>query len=401
MTKSTGHRVLTINSGSSSLKAALYQMSDEETLMLSAELSRIGIPDSRMQITDALGATLFARRGDLPDHNAALQALFTWFEQHNSYQRHDAVGHRVVHGGHRYSEPQLITPELLAALRELVPIDPNHLPQALSAIQFVSRAYPALRQVACFDTAFHRQMPRSAQMYALPRHFYDEGIMRYGFHGLSYEYIAQELRILDGASASGRVIIAHLGNGASMAAMQGGKSIDTTMGFTPAEGLVMGSRSGDLDPGALIFLMEEKKMTPQAINALINEQSGLLGVSGISADMRDLLERESTHPHAAEATELFCYRAKKYLGAYVAALGGLDLLVFTGGIGEHAAVVRERICSGLEFLGIKLDSARNRTNASVISSHDSRVTVRVIKTDEELMIARHTVKLIDQGEENV
>ena len=393
MTDFQGSRLLTINSGSSSLKAASYEMGEKEPLILAMEVDRIGIPGSHMRITDAHGATLLDQKGDLPDHSAALQAFFTWFEQHDSYQGLDGVGHRIVHGGH-HREPQLITPDLMTALEGLVPIDPDHLPQAISGIRFVSRFYPALQQVACFDTAFHRQMPHVAQMYALPGHFYDEGLLRYGFHGLSYEYIMQELRTLDGGLADGRVIVAHLGNGASMAAIQGGRSIDTTMGFTPTEGLVMGTRSGDIDPGALLFLIEERRMTPQAVNKLINKESGLLGISGTSEDMQDLLERESTDPRAAEAVQLFCYRAKKYLGAYAAALGGLDILVFTGGIGEHAASIRERVCSGLEFLGIKIDSGRNRTHAPVISSDDSRVAVRVFRTDEDLMIARHTKKLI-------
>jgi acetate kinase len=396
MTDFQGSRVLTINSGSSSLKAASYEMGEKEALILAVEIDRVGISGSRMRITDAHGTTSLDQKSDLPDHSAALQAFFTWFEQHDSYQGLDGVGHRIVHGGH-HREPQLITPDLMTALEELVPIDPDHLPQAISGIRFVSRSYPALQQVACFDTAFHRQMPRVAQMYALPGHFYDEGLLRYGFHGLSYEYIMQELCTLDRGLVNGRVIVAHLGNGASMAAIQGGKSIDTTMGFTPTEGLVMGTRSGDIDPGALLFLIEERRMTPQAVNRLINKKSGLLGVSGTSEDMQDLLERESTDPRAAEAVQLFCYRAKKYLGAYAAVLGGLDILVFTGGIGEHAAPIRERVCSGLEFLGIKIDAGRNRANAPVISSDDSRVAVRVVKTDEDLMIARHTVKLIGRG----
>lgn len=394
MTDSSDHRVLAINTGSSSLKAALYQMSEKEPLILSADVKRIGLPGSRMRITDGSGATLFERQAELSDHDAALQATFAWLEQHNLHHPMHCVGHRIVHGGNRYSEPHLVTPELVATLQELGPLVPDHLPQAIGGIQFVSRSFPTLRQVACFDTAFHRQMPRLSQMYALPGHFYDEGLKRFGFHGLSYEYITQELRRLDGALADGRIIVAHLGNGASMAAIQGGASMDTTMGFTPASGLVMGTRCGDIDPEAILYLIEERKMTPKAVNTLINQQSGLLGVSGTSGDMRDLVEKESADPRAAEAIELFCYRAKKYLGAYVAALGGLDILVFTGGIGIHAAAIRERICSGQDFLGILLDSACNRAHAPVISDDDSRVKVRVIKTDEELMIARHTLKFL-------
>jgi acetate kinase len=241
-------------------------------------------------------------------------------------------------------------------------------------------------------------MPRVAQMYALPRHLWDEGVLRYGFHGLSYEYIMQELHRLDSRAATGRVVIAHLGNGASMAAVQNGVGIDTTMGFTPTGGLVMGTRTGDLDPGVLLYLLESKGISASAVNTLVNRQSGLLGVSGISADMHDLLEKEPTNPRAAEAVALFCYQAKKFLGALAAALGGLETLVCTAGIGEHAAPVRERICSGLEFLGIHLDPDRNANHAPIISREGSPVTVRVMHTDEDLMIARHTIRLVRQGE---
>ncbi len=389
-----GRHILTVNTGSSSLKATLYDFGDDERLILSAEVRRIGIPDSQVKIADSDGNILADEIVTLRDHSAALEALCGWLEERGFNKELAAVGHRVVHGGPRYREPQLMSAEMLVALRELIPFDPDHLPQAINAIEFISSAHPDLRQVACFDTAFHRHIPKVAQKYALPQQFYDEGILRYGFHGLSYEYIAQELERLDGALAREKVIVAHLGNGASMAAIRGSKSVDTTMGFTPVEGLVMGTRCGDIDAGALIYFLKEKKMTPEAINTLINKESGLLGISSVSEDVRDLLERESSDPRAAEALQLFCYRAKKYLGAYTAVLGGLDILVFTGGIGENAAPVRERICSGLEFLGIKIDAARNRENAPIVSSDDSRVKVRVAKTNENLMIARHTAKLI-------
>ncbi|MFN0121443.1 MAG: acetate/propionate family kinase [Blastocatellia bacterium] len=390
----TNQRVLTINSGSSSLKAAVYQMGEQESLLLSADVSRLGVYGSRMQITDVSGTTLLDQRNDLSDHNAAFQALFVWLAEHEAGQGLAAAGHRIVHGGQRYSEPQLITPELLAALQDLTPLDPEHMPQVIEGIRFVRHRYPNLPQVACFDTHFHRDMPKVARMYALPQTFYDEGIQRYGFHGLSYEYIVEHLRALDGAAAEGRVIVAHLGNGASMTAIREGKSIDTSMGFTPAEGLMMGARAGDFDPGVLLYLIEEKNMTPAAVRTLLNQQSGLLGVSGTSADMRDLLEREAVDPRAAAAIDLFCYRAKKYIGAYAAALGGVEIVVFTGGIGERAAAIRARICAGLEFLGIRLDGARNQANAPVISHDQSRVKVRVIKANEDLMTARHTAKLI-------
>jgi acetate kinase len=285
---------------------------------------------------------------------------------------------------------------LVADLRALVPIDPNHLPQAIAAIEAVGRAYPAVPQVACFDTAFHSRMPRVARLYALPRQFAQEGIIRYGFHGLSYEYVMEELRRLEPEAAAGRVVVAQFGNGASMAAVKEGVGVDTTMDFTPASGLVMGTRVGDLDPSVPLFLLEERGLTPTEVSDLLNKQAGLLGVSGTSADMQDLLDREMDDGRAAKAIALFCYQAKKFLGALAVALGGLDALVFTGGIGEHSATVRERLCEDLEFLGIRLDPNRNVAHAPVISSDDATVTVRVVPTEEDLMVARHTRRLIEQ-----
>ncbi len=271
------------------------------------------------------------------------------------------------------------------------------MPQALDAIRTVGEAYPHLPQVACFDTAFHRHMPPVARRYALPRAYADAGVIRYGFHGLSYEYIMQALGAADRAAADGRVIVAHLGNGASMAAVRGGIGIETTMGFTPTGGLVMGTRSGDLDPSVVLYLLRARGLAPDDASALLNKESGMRGVSGTSGDMRDLLEKKSTDPRAAEAVDLFCYQAKKSLGALAAALGGVETLVFTGGIGEHAAPVRERICANLDFLGIRLDPARNAAHAPIISPDDAPVTVRVMPTDEDLMIARHTAHLLAEG----
>ena len=387
-------RVLTINTGSSSLKATLYRLDATERVEVSATAERIGLPGGRLRIADANGATLLDQPGDLHDHNAPLETLIVWLRERKLDLDIDAVGHRVVHGGSKYREPQLITTELVTALKELIPIDPDHLPQALDAIHVTRRAFPATPQVACFDTAFHRQMPRVAQLYALPRELTDAGLVRLGFHGLSYEYIVQELRIIDPEAVEGRVIIAHLGNGASMAAVRAGIGVDTTMGFTPTGGLMMGTRSGDLDPGVLVYLVQSKGMRHDALSKLVNQEAGLLGVSGVSADMQDLLSKEETDAGAAEAVNLFCYQARKFLGALAAVLGGLDTLVFTAGIGEHAAPVRERICAGLDYLGIELDPQRNQVSAPIISRDDSRVTVRVMKTDEDLMIARHTVRVI-------
>jgi len=394
-----GRRLLTINTGSSSLKAALYRLREgaTETLELRAQASRIGGRGGGLRLADARGETLDERQDDLPDHAAALDALLSRLRD-RGLDRDDlaAVGHRVVHGGDRHRDPQRVVPEVVADLRTLVQIDPNHLPQAIAAIEAVGRAYPAVPQVVCFDTAFHSRMARVARLYALPRRLAEEGIIRYGFHGLSYEYVVDELRKADRAAYEGRLVVAHLGNGASMAAVKEGVGIDTTMGFTPTGGLVMGTRSGDLDPSVPLFLLEEQGLTPTEVSDLVNKRAGLLGVSGKSADMRDLLEREAYDGRAAEAVALFCYQAKKSLGALAAALGGLDALVFTGGIGEHAAPVRERVCEGLEFLGIRLDPDRNATHAPVISSNDAAVTVRVVPTDEDLMVARHTRRLIEQ-----
>lgn len=396
MPNPTVRRILTINTGSSSLKVAVYELGQGEDLSLFGEVERVGQPAARLRLRDAQGATVIDQGGDLPDHGAALMAVLSWLQRHRPELKPDAVGHRVVHGG-THSAPQRITPDLIATLQGLVPLAPDHMPQALQAIEVARTAYPDLPQVACFDTAFHRRMPRLAQIYPLPRQLADEGMIRYGFHGLSYESILAELRTVAPEEAAGRVVVAHLGNGVSMGALRGGDSLDTTMGFSPAGGLMMGTRPGDLDPGVLLYLSAERGMAPAALNELVNRRAGLLGVSGISADMRDLLEREATDGHAAEAVALFCYQARKHLGALAAVMGGLDTLVFNGGIGEHAAAVRRRIAEGLEFLGIRIDPRRNEAHAPVISPDGSSVTVRVMKTDEELMIARHTRELIEES----
>src|SRR5215212_712975 len=394
-----GRRLLTINTGSSSLKAALYRLKEgvTETPELRAQASRIGGRGGGLRLTNPRGETLDERQDDLPDHAAALDALLSRLRD-RGLERDDltAVGHRIVHGGDRHREPQKVVPEVVADLRTLVRIDPNHLPQAIAAIEAMGRAYPAVPQVVCFDTAFHSRMPRVAQLYALPRRLAKEGIVRYGFHGLSYEYVVDELRKIDHAAYEGRLVVAHLGNGASMAAVKEGVGIDTTMGFTPTGGLVMGTRRGDVDPSVPLFLLEERGLAPSEVGDLVNKRAGLLGVSETSADMRDLLEREADDGRAAEAVALFCYQAKKFLGALAAALGGLDAFVFTGGIGEHSATVRERVCEGLEFLGIRLDTDRNGAHAPVITSDDAAVTVCVVPTDEDLMVARHTRRLIEQ-----
>jgi acetate kinase len=397
-----GQHLLTINTGSSSLKAALYRVGATETRLLAAQAERIGLPGSWLRFEDFRGDTLDERQDALPDHPAALRALLDRLRIQGWDRDLAAVGHRVVHGGDRYSEPRLIDAKLTENLRSLAQIDPEHMPQALATIEAIARTYPTVPQVACFDTAFHRRMPRVARLYALPRRFAEAGVLRYGFHGLSCEYVMEELRATCPVEADGRVIIAHLGNGASLTAVRGGVGLDTTMGFTPTGGLVMGTRSGDLDPGVLIHLLRSRESDPGVLGDLVNREAGLLGVSGTSADMRDLLACEEDDPRAAEAIDLFCYQAKKFLGALAAALGGLGTLVFTGGIGEHAAPVRWRICEGLAFLGIRLDQDRNATHAPVISQEDGAVTVRVVRTDENQMIARHTHRLTTQeGATNV
>lgn len=370
--------ILAINRGSSSIRFAVYPDS-LDVPVLSGKLERIGLPDGSFRAWDNAHAAAADERLALPNHEAALKKLLEWLGSRRLELR--VAGHRVVHGGMRYDRPQLVTPDLIAALKALIPLAPEHLPQEIEAIEAVGRLHPNLPQVVCFDTSFHRKMPRVAQLYGLPRELAEEGILRYGFHGLSYEYIA-------GEAPHGRVIAAHLGNGASLAAIRDGASVDTSMGFTPTGGIPMSTRSGDLDPAVVLYLLREKNLPPPEVAKLVNEKSGLLGLSGISADMQDLLASEQNNPAAAEAIAVFCYQVGKYIGAFTATLGGLDTLVFAGGIGENAAPIRRRICAGLAFLGILLDDTANARHAGVISTPESKVHVRVIRTNEELMIAR-------------
>src|SRR5271170_7823054 len=316
-------RILTMNRGSATLKSTLYEVGARDEALLAISVAYSGAATARLKIANAAGATLLDSSVKGADSNTALEAIFAWLHEHEYLSGLKAAGHRLVHGGARYTEPQRITPKFLRALEKLVPLDPDHLPAAIKGIQFVANEFPKLPQVACFDTAFHSPLPTVAKMYALPRRLYDAGIRRYGFHGLSFEYIVYELRKLDPKRAAGRVIIAHLGSGASIVALQNGKSMDTSMGFTPLEGLVMSTGSGDLEPGLLLYLLAEKKMSAKETGSLLNKQSGLLGVSGTTPDMRELLEKARRDPHATEAINLFCYRVKKYIGAYAAALGGL------------------------------------------------------------------------------
>lgn len=394
MASATRLRVLTINAGSSSLKTAFYAGDRTGQAVLAGRVERIGQRGSRIRIVDETGASLLDRTVDLDAHDTALRAVLDWVRQEQPAVEPDAVGHRIVHGGSAHRAPEILTADVRTALERLVPLDPDHLPQALAAIRVATEAYPTIPQVACFDTAFHRSMPRVAQMYPLPASLGESGVIRYGFHGLSCEFIVQALRAIDAREAQRRLVIAHLGNGASLTAVHDGVSVDTTMGFTPTGGIMMGTRPGDLDPGVLVHLLDAQGMAPAALNRLVNHESGLLGVSGQSSDMRDLLDREPGDRRAADAVALFCYLARKAVGSLAAALGGLDTLVFTAGIGERAAPVRARICSGLGFLGVDLDIERNARHAPVISREGSRVVVRVMKTDEELMIAGHVHHLL-------
>ncbi len=367
--------VLALNAGSSTIRYALHDV----------QAPHRPLRQGRVERTAGTG------NGDRPAD--LVSRLLDQLEEEPLVDSIVAVGHRVVHGM-AHSQPEPVTKTLLAELLRITPLAPEHLPRELALIQGIRRRHPRLPQVACFDTAFHRTMPRVATLVPLPRHLATAGVRRYGFHGLSYGYLVEELRRLDPRVAQRRVILAHLGNGASLAALHHGTSIDTSMGFTPTGGLVMGTRSGDLDPGLFYFLARERHITAARFRTMVNEQSGLLGVSQTSADMRDLLAREATDARAAEAIALFCYQARKYIGAYAAALGGLDALVFSGGIGEHAPPIRARICEGLAFLGIEVDAARNATHAAMISPDAGRVQVRVIPTNEEWMIARDVVRTL-------
>ncbi len=381
-----GWSVLCLNMGSSSLKFSLYLLGDDrEALQAGGEVERIGLPEGRIWAKGADGKFMEDLQGDFVEFKDAIAAIFTVLERAN-LPVPKAAGHRIVHGGAGYAGPVEVTPALIETLRRLVPFAPLHLPAEIQVIEAVSHHYQDMPQVACFDTAFHRRMPEIAQRLPLQRDLWESGIRRYGFHGLSYEYILYAL----GAAAKGLVVIAHLGNGASMAAVGNGTPLDTSMGLTPTGGLMMGTRSGDLDPGVILFLMQTKAYGAAAIEQLVNHRAGLLGVSGISPDMKTLLEERTSERSADQAIEMFCYHARKEIGAFASVLGGLDTLVFTGGIGEHAAPVRWEICQGLQFLGISIDPQRNDNHADIISTPESRCVVRVIPTKEDLMIARHT-----------
>jgi acetate kinase len=388
-------RVLAINGGSSSIKFALFETGTGLARRLHGLVDRVGLPGTTLAFTrSAAGARERQDIGTL-DRPSAVRFLIDWLERTVGFASIDGVGHRVVNGGLAHVEPTCVTDALLADLHAISAYTPEHLPAEIALIEAFRERLPNVPQVACFDTAFHRSLPAVARRLAVPRRLQEKGVVRYGFHGLSYAYVVDALAASIGPQAAqGRLVLAHLGNGASLAAVHEGRSVDTSMAFTPAAGIPMSTRTGDLDPGLVLFLARTEGMTADAFHRMVNHESGLLGVSETSGDVRDLLAREATDARAAEALALFCYEVTKRIGAFAAALGGIDCLVFTGGIGEHAAPIRERICEGLGFLGIEIDAARNSAHAARISPDSGRVDVRIVATDEEIMIGQAVDRLL-------
>ena len=412
--------LLILNAGSSSLKFSVFRDSDPPELLVRGQLESL-LTAPRFVVRNATGKLLDEHvwpGGSMLGQQGAIEFLFDWGQRGNCPTRESpdqvvttsaarsapfgalrlaAAGHRVVHGGTQFTRPVRVDGGVLANLESLVPLAPLHQPHNVAAMRAVARHMPALPQIACFDTSFHRTQPPVAQHFAIPRKLTESGIQRYGFHGLSYEYIASRLSQVDPQAADGRTIVAHLGNGASLCALRSGVSVATTMGFTPLDGLVMGTRCGSIDPSVLLYLMDQNGMDVREVERLLTYESGLLGVSGIASDMRTLLAREATEPHAAEAIELFIYRISREVGSLAAALGGLDAIVFTGGIGEHAPAIRARVCRAANWLGVEVDDAGNERGGPRISTARSRVAAWVIPTDEELMIAQHTQRLLKPG----
>ncbi len=394
MTQPTNPSVLTVNGGSSSIKFALFEANETRRRILVGRIEGVGLPHGSFLVKGLEESDNFARPVIVPDHTTAVNALMDWIQERIEHGRLAAVGHRVVHGGPNYWEPQRITTAMVDELRQLSPFDPEHLPEEILLTEAFHQRFPDLPQIACFDTSFHHDLPRVARLLPIPRRYEAKGVRRYGFHGLSCCYLLEELARVAGAEAAqGRVVLAHLGNGASLTAVRGGKSMDTGMSFTPTAGLPMSTRSGDLDPGLGWYLSRAEQVTAKQFHDMVNHESGLLGVSETSSDMRELLLREKEDVRAAEAVALFCYQAKKWVCAMAGAMEGMDTLVFAGGIGENAPEVRARICRGLDFIGIKLNETRNDAGAPIISSEGSPATARVIRTDEEWIIAK-TVCLV-------
>ncbi|MDO8828446.1 acetate/propionate family kinase [Methylophaga sp.] len=394
--------LLTINGGSSSIKFTLYNVTESLVPVLSGKLTGLGLPTASLRVKNPIQAEESAFDVKADNYRQAVTVLVEWFQDNLDISSVNAIGHRIVHGGHLYKKPQWVTQDLLNHLSAITPLDPQHLPGEIQLIEAFGQQFPKLKQMVCFDTEFHQNLPVVAKLLPIPRFYYEKGIYRYGFHGLSYRYLMQILHQHIGEKVlQDKIVLAHLGNGASMAAVINGQSIDTTMAMTPAAGLVMGSRSGDLDPGLFGLLNRSEGMTGDQFETMINQQSGLLGISTITSDMQQLLEKCSEDSHARDAVDVFCYQARKQIGAYAAALGGLDTLVFSGGIGENVAEIRALICQDLAFIGIELDNELNQQNALRISTPQSRVTVWVIPTNEELMIAQSMcdqLNLNHQGE---
>jgi acetate kinase len=360
-------QIATINVGSSSIKFGLFSSGNQPQQLAEATITNIGQSSPQMVVTDKPATPVEA-----PDHQTATTLLADWLKQQPGGVQ--AVGHRIVHGGPKYSQAVLINDQTVTDLKDLILFAPEHLPAEIQVIESFKTLFPGIKQVACFDTAFHHDLPAQARLLPIPRRYEAQGLRRYGFHGLSYTYLMQELTHLDANEANGKVILAHLGSGVSLAAVNQGKPVDTTMGLTPASGLPMSTRSGDLDPGLSVYLAKKDGLTPEQLSHLVNFESGLLGVSGTSADMEQLLNSQATDPQAKEAVDLFCYQVKKAIGGLAAVMGGVDTLVFSGGMGEQAPQIRERICAGLDFLAIK--------------------NVRVIHTDEAVVIAQEVQKLV-------
>jgi len=386
--------ILAANAGSSSIRYSLFDAVDPPARSIGGKLQLASMTRANVALASVTGPVNLTPSAAAGDFQSLAARFFDGLEALPEFASVKAVGHRIVHGM-QHSAPELVTPELIADLRSTVPFDPQHLPLEIRLMEIIAERHPAMLQVACFDTAFHRTMPRVASVLPIPRRYEAAGVRRYGFHGLSYEFLMQELVRLGVPSATrGRVILAHLGNGASLAAIRDGQCIDTSMGFTPASGLVMGTRSGDLDPGVISYLARSDGMSVGQFETMTNQASGLLGVSESSADMRELLAHEAMDVRAAEAIALFCYQTRKWIGAFAAALGGLDTLVFAGGIGENLPTIRHRICEELTYLGVSLAEEHNEANALRISADQAQVDVYVIPTDEELVIAQSVIRLI-------
>jgi acetate kinase len=380
--------LLTINGGSSSIKYALYEIKDHLNLLLSGEMEGVGSGKAELHFIHSKEEQKHHLKISIKNHTEAAEWLITWLEKETEFIKIAAIGHRIVQGM-EHTAPERITDELLRELKAISAYDPEHLPAEIKLIEVFRKHYPEVDQVACFDTSFHTTMPNVARLIPIPLQYRNKGIKRYGFHGLSYSYLIEELERMVGAKkAKGKIIIAHLGSGASLGAIKNGKSLDTSMGFTPASGLTMSTRTGDLDPGVAWHLQKFEKLTPNQFNHLVNHESGLLAISGTSGDMKKLLEVQHKDKRAAEAIDFFCYQCIKWIGSFTAVLGGLDTLIFSGGIGEHSPEIRDRIIKGLRFLGIEICPLKNLKNEAIISTVISTAYVRVMKTNEEFMIAK-------------